>query len=89
MSEVQEKSQVIVNVQHDNSMAIGICALVFSILSLFFFAIVFVPLGLVCGVISIMKKQMALGVCSIIICGISFFLSPSLLGLFGLMTIRF
>lgn len=87
MSEAESRQQVVV-VQQGSSMAVGICALVFAILSLFFFAIVFVPLSLVCSVIAIMKKQLALGICSIIVCGISFVISPSLLALFGILSLR-
>lgn len=85
MADVQETKVIVVQ---QGGMAAGICALVFGILSLFFFAILFVPLSLICSIIAITKKQYTLGVCSIIVCALSFMFSPSLLALFGIMTLR-
>ena len=88
VAETTERQQVNVIVQQGGGgMAAGICALVFSIVSLLFFALLFVPLSIICSIIAIIKKQYILGIVSIIICGVSFMLSPTLLALFGLVSL--
>ena len=82
MSENEEKvNNTTVIVQQAPSAAMGICALVFSIISIFFLAILFVPLAIIFGIIAIVKKQLAMGISAIIICMISAWLSPSFAGL--------
>lgn len=70
--------KIIVQVSNPKSNALGICALVFSILSLFFLAILFIPIALVLAVIALVKKQYVWAIAAIIICVISTFMSPSM-----------
>jgi hypothetical protein len=60
------------------SAAIGICALIFAIISIFFLAIVFVPLSLILSIVAIIKKQYVWGVCAIIVALVSALLSPTI-----------
>jgi hypothetical protein len=62
------------------SSAIGICALIFGIISIFFLAIVFVPLSLILSAIALIKKQYVWGICAIIVALFSAFLSPTIWG---------
>lgn len=66
----QEKGGAVVQGQ---SSALGIC----SIVSIFFVALIFAPLGILLGIIAAAKKQTALGVIGIIIAVISLLMSPS------------
>ena len=84
----KESQQVNVIVNQGGAAAAGICALVFGIIGIFFLAVVFVPLSLICAIIAIIKKQYILGVCSIVVDIIAFMLSPTLLAIFGLMSLR-
>lgn len=69
---------------NQNSNAIGICALIFSIISILMFAIVFMPIGLILAIVALVKKQYVWGICAIVACVISFFTSPTLLLMFGM-----
>lgn len=71
------KGQSTVIIQQAPSAALGICALIFSIISIFFLAILFIPLALIFGIIAIIKNQLAWGISAIIISIISAFFSPS------------
>jgi hypothetical protein len=70
-------SSTVVVVNQPASAAIGICALIFSIISLFFFAIIFIPLSLILSIIAIIKKQFVWGICAIIVAIVSAWLSPT------------
>jgi hypothetical protein len=74
----------VVVVNQQKSAAIGICALIFAILGLFFFAIIFVPLSLILAVIAILKRQFVWGICAIIIAGIAAWLSPTIWLMLGI-----
>lgn len=77
------KSQEIkVTFTNPQSNAVGICALIFSIISVFFFAIFFMPIALILAIIALVKKQYVWGICALIVCVISFSTSPTLLMLF-------
>ena len=78
--------QTVVVVQTQSSV-MGILSIVFSIISFFFFAILFVPLGLIFGIIAIVKKQTGLGITGIILAIISACLSPTFWGMFAAMGI--
>jgi len=84
--EEQKGQQVNVIVQQGGggAMAAGICALIFGIIGIFFLAIVFVPLSVICAIIAIIKKQYVLGICSIVVDIVAFMLSPTLLAIFGI-----
>lgn len=71
-----EKGQTVIVVQGQSS-GLGICAIVCSIVSIFFLALLFAPLGILLGGIATAKKQMALGVISILIGVVSLLMSPS------------
>ena len=79
--------QTVVVVQNAPSPVMGILSIVFSIISFFFFAILFVPLGLIFGIIAIVKKQTGLGITGIILAIISACLSPTFWGMFAAMGI--
>jgi hypothetical protein len=70
--------ETIVVVQQPPSAAIGICALIFAIISIFFLALFFVPLSLILSIVAIVKKQYVWAVCAIIVAIISAFMSPTL-----------
>ena len=72
----QEKGGTVVVVQGQSS-ALGICSIICSIVSIFFVALIFAPLGILLGIIAAAKKQTALGVIGIIIAVISLLMSPS------------
>ena len=72
----QEKGGTVVVVQGQSS-ALGICSIICSIVSIFFVALLFAPLGILLGIIAAAKKQTALGVIGIIIAVISLLMSPS------------
>ena len=61
-----EKGQTVIVVQGQSS-ALGICSIICSVISIFFIALLFAPLGILLGIIAVAKKQTALGVISIII----------------------
>jgi len=70
-----EKTVIIVN---NTSSAVGICALIFAILGLFFLAILFVPISLILSVIAIVKKQYAWGISALIVALIAAWSSPAI-----------
>lgn len=75
-AEGAEKGQTVIVVQGQSS-AIGICSIICSVISIFFIALLFAPLGILLGIIAVAKKQTALGVISIIIAVVSLLMSPS------------
>ena len=78
----EQATNTVVVVQQAPSAAIGICALIFSIISIFFLALVFVPLAFILAVVAIIKKQYVWGICAIVIAFFSACLSPTIWGLF-------
>lgn len=76
--------KIIVQVSDSRSNAVGICALVFSILSVFFLAIIFLPLAIIFSIVALLKKQYAWAISSLIICCIALYTSPTLWLLLGL-----
>ena len=72
----QEKGGTVVVVQGQSS-ALGICSIICSIVSIFFVALLFAPLGILLGIVAVTKKQTALGVIGIIISVASLLMSPS------------
>ena len=70
----QEKGGAVVQGQ---SSALGICSIICSIVSIFFVALLFAPLGILLGIVAVTKKQTALGVIGIIISVASLLMSPS------------
>lgn len=70
------------------SNAVGICALVFSILGLFFLTILFVPIAIVLSTIALVKKQYVWGVSALIICIIAIYTSPMFWLLFASFGLR-
>ena len=71
-----EKGQTVIVVQGQSS-ALGICSIICSVISIFFIALLFAPLGILLGIIAVAKEQTALGVISIIIAVVSLLMSPS------------
>ncbi|MDR3264824.1 MAG: hypothetical protein LBT15_02320 [Synergistaceae bacterium] len=69
--------QRVVIINQAPSSAVGICALIFAIISIFFFAIVFVPLAILLSIIAILRKQFTWGICAFIIACVSAILSPT------------
>jgi hypothetical protein len=72
------KTEPTVIIQQVSSSAVGICALIFAVISVFFAALLFVPLSLILAIIAIGKKQYVWGLCAIIVALVSAFMSPSL-----------
>lgn len=67
--------------------ALGIASFIFGLLSIFFLAPLFTPLGLLLGVIAVIKKQLVWGILGLICALIGFMTSPILLGIFGLASV--
>ena len=61
-----EKGQTVIVVQGQSS-ALGICSIICSVISIFFIALLFAPLGILLGIIAVVKKQTVLGIIGIII----------------------
>ncbi|MDO4787495.1 MAG: hypothetical protein Q4A13_11190 [Fretibacterium sp.] len=72
----EEKGQNVVVVQGQSN-ALGISSVICSIVSIFFLALLFAPLGLLLGGIAVAKKQTALGIVGILIAVVSLLMSPS------------
>lgn len=72
----EEKGQNVVVVQSQSN-ALGISSVICSIVSIFFLALLFAPLGLLLGGIAVAKKQTALGIVGILIAVVSLLMSPS------------
>ena len=79
--------QTVVVVQTPSSPVMGILSIVFSVLGIFFLAIIFAPLGLILGIISLFKKQVLLGVIGIILALVAIWLSPTFWAMFGASTL--
>ena len=62
----------------------GLGSIICGILGIFFYGIVFVPLGLIMGVVAIAKGQVAFGIIGIVLAVIGFFTSPTIWALFGM-----
>ena len=75
----QAQPQQIVVVHKARSSAVGICALIFGIISIFFFSALFVPLSLIMAIIALIQKQTGLAIGAIICAMIGTFTSPTLL----------
>ena len=71
-----EKGGPVVVVQGQSN-ALGICSIIYSIVSVFFVALIFAPLGILLGIIAVTKKQTAFGIVGIIIAVVSLLMSPS------------
>ena len=63
------------------SSAVGIVAFIFGVISIFIFAVVFVPLSLIFALIALLKKQFGWAIGAIICSAIGFATSPVLWGL--------
>lgn len=59
------------------SNAVGICALVFSILSFVIIPVLYVPIAIVLAIIALVKKQHVWGISAIVISIIVIFTSPA------------
>ncbi len=90
MSENQNNGQTqqTVIVVQKQSNVLGILSIVFSVISFLALAHIFVPLGLILGIIACFKKQLGLGITGIILSIISGILSPSVWGLLLGLAIR-
>ncbi|RRD66035.1 hypothetical protein [Fretibacterium sp. OH1220_COT-178] len=72
----EEKGKNVVVVQGQSN-TLGISSVICSIVSIFFLALLFAPLGLLLGGIAVAKKQTALGIVGILIAVVSLLMSPS------------
>ena len=75
--------KTVIVVQTPPSQVLGILSIVFSIIGIFAFAIIFAPLGLIFGIISIVKKQVGLGIAGIILSLVAMAMSPTFWAMFG------
>ena len=66
----------------------GELSLVFGIISIFVLAIVFVPLGLISGIIAIRKEQVWKGITGIILSLVGIMFSPTFWGIITVFTKR-
>lgn len=71
-----------------SSNAVGVCALVFSILSFFFLTILFAPVAIVLTAIALVKRQYVWGISALIICIIAIYTSPTFWLLFASFGLR-
>jgi hypothetical protein len=76
--------EVKVIVKDNSGTTFGIIGLICSIISIFFLAIVFMPIGLILGIVATVKKSYGLGIAAILVAIIALFLSPTLYLALGL-----
>ena len=69
--------QTVVIVNKVSGSGVGICALIFAIVGLFFLSLLFVPLSLIFSIIAIIKKQIVWGISAIIVSIIALWTSPT------------
>jgi len=62
----------------------GLGSIICGVLGIFFWGIVFVPLGALMGIIAIFKGQVALGIIGLVLAAIGFLTSPLIWALFGM-----
>lgn len=67
-----------------SSSAVGICALVFGVISIFFLTVLFAPLALIMAIIAFVKKQIGWAIGAVICAIIGMLTSPIFLGLLGI-----
>lgn len=72
------EKQVIVVQQDSTGYICGLVGLICSIIGIFLLAVVFVPVGLILGIVAIVKKNYPLGISAVVIAVIAFILSPTL-----------
>ena len=79
------KTVVIINSNgsSNSTMRAGELSIVFSVIAIFAFAIIFVPLGIIFGAIALYKKQIGLGIAGLVLSLIAAWLSPTFWVLFG------
>ena len=75
-------------VQQAAGSGVGICALVFGVISIFFLSPLFVPLSVIMAVIAIMKKQIGWGIGALVCAAIGLFTSPILMTALGFASFR-
>jgi uncharacterized membrane protein YvbJ len=80
---IPDKQQVTVEIMAPPSPAIGICAFVFGIVSIFIFTIIIMPIALVLSIIACFKKQYGWGIAGLIACIVAALTSPMLWLIFG------
>ena len=68
---------VIVNHQPDTSISAGALSILFGIVGMFVFAVIFVPMGIVSGIIAIRKNQLWLGITGIFLSIVAIIFSPT------------
>lgn len=74
-------------ISKNGSSATGIASFIFGLISIFVFAPIFVPLSLVCGIISVLKQRSSWGMIGLVLAVIGFLTSPILMGSVGIATI--
>ena len=75
--------KTVIVVQTPPSQVLGILSIVFSIIGIFAFAIIFAPLGLIFGIIAVIKQQKGLGIAGIILALIAMAMSPTFWAMLG------
>ena len=62
----------------------GLGSIICGVLGIFFYGVVFVPLGAIMAIIAIFKGQVALGIIGLVLAVIGFLSSPVIWGLLGM-----
>jgi len=77
---MSEEKEVTVVVQNGSAgFTCGLIGLICSIVGIFALAILFMPLGLILGIVAIVKKSYVIGTAAVVVALIAFFLSPALM----------
>lgn len=84
MNQEEDRTEIRVVFINLKSEAIGICAFIFGILSMFKFTILFMPISLVMAAIAWGKSQRIWAICAIISCVIALLTSPKILFMLGM-----
>lgn len=62
----------------------GLGSIICGVLGIFFWGIIFVPLGGIMAIVAIFKRQVALGLIGLVLAVIGFLSSPTIWALFGM-----
>ncbi len=74
---------VVIRAKHVGSGA-GLGSIICGLLGIFFWGLVFVPLGAIMAIVAILKGQVALGIIGLVLAVIGFLTSPAIWALFGM-----
>lgn len=84
MDQQEDRTEIRVVLINLKSEAIGICAFIFGILSMYKLTILLMPISLVLAAMAWTKNQRVWAICAIIACVIAFLTSPKILFMLGM-----